>query len=70
MNNKQEKEPSIGCLVRHNKRDKEYGIGVILDKKTVVYTSDMISEDPLICKVWWTKANRTQKHFLFELEEL
>jgi len=58
----------ISQLVKHP--DNDYGLGIILDKKCVVYTSDMITDDHWVYTVYGTRLARQQKHFQEELEDL
>ena len=55
-------------LVKHNTQD--YGVGVVLSRKTVVYTSDMITDDQWVYTVFWTRTGKQEKHFQEELEDL
>jgi len=57
----------ISDIVKHCKQD--LGLGVILDEKCICYTSDQITEDPIVYTVFWTKIEETKKHFEAELEE-
>jgi hypothetical protein len=61
-------ERTISQLVKHP--DIDYGLGIILDKKCVVYTSDMITDDQWVYTVYWTRLAKQQKHFQEELEDL
>ena len=57
----------ISDIVKHYKQD--LGLGVILDEKSVCYSSNQITEDPIVYTVFWTKIEETKKHFEAELEE-
>tara|TARA_A100001515_G_scaffold141178_1_gene137801 strand:+ start:747 stop:938 length:192 start_codon:yes stop_codon:yes gene_type:complete len=54
-------------LVKHNTQD--YGVGVVLSRKTVVYTSDMITDDQWVYTVFWSKLGKSKNHFHEELED-
>ena len=56
----------ISDIVKHYKQD--LGLGVILDEKYICYSSDQITEDPIVYTVFWTKIEETKKHFEAELE--
>ena len=57
----------ISDIVKHYKQD--LGLGVILDEKSVCYSSNQITEDPIVYTVFWTKIEEIKKHFEAELEE-
>lgn len=61
-------ERRISQLVKHP--DNDYGVGIILDKRCVVYTSDMITDDQWVYTVFWTRTGKQEKHFQEELEDL
>ena len=60
-------ERKISDIVKHYKQD--LGLGVILDEKSVCYSSNQITEDPIVYTVFWTKIEEIKKHFEAELEE-
>ena len=57
----------ISDIVKHYKED--LGLGLVLDKRCIIYTSDQIAEDPIVYTVFWTETGKTKKHFEEELEE-